>query len=479
VSLLEILDQVRTREPVPPRQLQPGVARDVETICLKCLQKQPSRRYASAAALADDLKRFLNGEPIVARPTRTSEKAWKWARRRPALAASLAAITVLLLAGITATTILWRSAVSARRASDTHLAGRVTTLARYAWMTDDLDLARQALSECPPTLRDSEWHYVNRACNAEQFHLGGKQSAVALAFRGHGQQQLVSYCADANVYLWDVGEQTVRWSWPWNTGGCREIGFNADGSEVVLAANTVMQSTNQSSAFIVGLNAATGQESWRCRLAGQFDSLALSADKRSAVLWDIRARHIKVIALPAGDVTATFALAPGALPFSQSFSPDGSRIATLLRTGGLLIWNAKTGKQEQFVPLRTIDNCSVAFSPDGKRVATAINDLVKSSQVVVFDAESGAERLRLAAPSNRTNHVQFTPDGRRLVSASTTDRRIVIWDAQTGQEQLTLRGSSSGTRSLAITSDGRFLATGGFDPAVRFWDPRTADRSSE
>jgi hypothetical protein len=96
-TAMDTILQVAAEEPVPPTQLQPGTPRDLETVCLKCLQKEPSRRYASACALADDLRRFQDGEPIVARPVGRLERAWKWARRRPAAAALLA---VSVLAGL-------------------------------------------------------------------------------------------------------------------------------------------------------------------------------------------------------------------------------------------------------------------------------------------------------------------------------------------------------------------------------------------
>jgi tetratricopeptide (TPR) repeat protein/tRNA A-37 threonylcarbamoyl transferase component Bud32 len=111
---LETVLQVRSDEPLPPSRLQPKLPRDLETICLKCLRKEPARRYASARELAADLDRFLGQEPITARPVSVWERAWKWARRRPAVATLLGLLLVVVGGSLLALTGLWRRAEQAR-----------------------------------------------------------------------------------------------------------------------------------------------------------------------------------------------------------------------------------------------------------------------------------------------------------------------------------------------------------------------------
>jgi tetratricopeptide (TPR) repeat protein/tRNA A-37 threonylcarbamoyl transferase component Bud32 len=118
-TVVATLGLVRDDEPVPPRRLQPTVPRDLETICLKCLRKEPGRRYATAQGLADDLRRFLNGEPVRARPVGPGERALVWCRRNPGVAALLTALVLVFLAGSLGVLWQWqrarRSAAEARQ----------------------------------------------------------------------------------------------------------------------------------------------------------------------------------------------------------------------------------------------------------------------------------------------------------------------------------------------------------------------------
>jgi serine/threonine-protein kinase len=104
---LEVLRKVSDEEPVPPRELNPGVPRDLETICLKCLRKDPAQRYASARELAEDLRRYLAGEPVLARPVGLFGRAWRWMGRQPLAAGLLVALFVVFCCGLSGATVLW------------------------------------------------------------------------------------------------------------------------------------------------------------------------------------------------------------------------------------------------------------------------------------------------------------------------------------------------------------------------------------
>ena len=160
-SALETLQQVLAQEPVPPSRLNARVPRDLETICLKCLEKGPAKRYASAESLADDLRRFERGEPIVARPPGTAERAARWVRRRPALAGALAA-GVLLASALLVTVVWWHGQRAALEAAavayaeaDLSESERLRNRREFQAAAAVLQRARDRLGEyVPPKLRD-------------------------------------------------------------------------------------------------------------------------------------------------------------------------------------------------------------------------------------------------------------------------------------------------------------------------------------
>ncbi len=141
-NMLETLDQVRTQEPLPPSRLQPRLPRDLSTICLKALSKSPDRRYATAEAMADDLRRWLDGKPIQARAVGRAEKAWRWCRRNPVVAALTGIVILVSLVGIGSVLSQW---LRAERAAATALSERDKAKLEAARALKNFDTAQEAV----------------------------------------------------------------------------------------------------------------------------------------------------------------------------------------------------------------------------------------------------------------------------------------------------------------------------------------------
>jgi serine/threonine protein kinase/tetratricopeptide (TPR) repeat protein len=166
-TLFDTLEQVRTTEAVPPRQLQPRVPRDLETICLKCLEKSPERRYATAAALAEDLRRVQAGHTITARPAGSFERSWKWVRRYPAIA-SLVSLTILLTSvGVAGIMRENRRATLSERAArnDSHRAEQLRIIADRE--RDDAQRQRRRAEDAQKAAKDAADVARRERLNAE------------------------------------------------------------------------------------------------------------------------------------------------------------------------------------------------------------------------------------------------------------------------------------------------------------------------
>jgi WD40 repeat protein len=505
-NVLDTLLQVREAKPVRPWALNPRVDADLETICLKCLEKEPARRYPGAEALAEDLERWLGGEPVRARRTGLLGRAWKWARRRPGLAGVVAFLAFTLglsaVLGIGYAGTLFRlrdtesqrqladdsrqvaegaraSAEAARaeeqrqrgeaekskaaaeheyRRAEAALYDQRVTRAYFEWKDESVGRAERLLDECPERLRNWEWHYIKRLCHTELMTfrvLRGRAGHVCFSPDG---TRLAGTSDGQTVKVWDAatGQEVLTLRAHAKLEG--ELCFSPDGKRLMSACRD---------GTVRIWDAATGRESLAVkRLTDGPTPVAFSPDGKRLVtdgvvgpakIWDAETgQGVRTLGAHEGLSSSVTAVC---------FSPDGRRVAG---AAGLYkpvqVWDAATG-DVQLAVKGPAYMYAISFSPDGKLLAGDFDGAVK-----LWDAATGQERLTLARLDR--GHIfglSFSPDGKRLACGS-GDGVVTVWDTATGRESLTLRGHTNGVLSVAFSPDGRRLASASSDGTIRVWD---------
>jgi WD40 repeat protein len=466
-SAVDTLVLVRTEEPVRPARLRPKMPRDLETICLRAMAKAPARRYASAGAFAADLRRWLRGEPILARPVGTWERAVKWARRRPAVAA-LSALTVLVaLLGLAGVTSQWRRAEATATELERRLYFHLIAKAATEMAANNMRLADELLDACPLHLRGWEWHYVRRLRYGARPPLFGHKSAVhAVAVHPNGRL-LASAGEDSKIKVWDLTNNVER-SLDQHTKQVRAVRFSPDGRYLASAGldgRVIVRSTDDWRKV----------RDWEAR--GQVGSIAFHPNSRRVAWrdWDNGKIMLGEIdtnrQIPTRCVQARHSQGDN---FGIAFSGDGLRLAGTRGNmasgdGEVLVWDME--REVQILPLPgPMGAFSVDFSSDGRLLAAGGGRMWRGdSEVKVWDARTGEEKHCLLGTSGMVVCVTFSPDGRRLATAG-RDKIIKLWDVETGMEALALHGHADTVRALAFSHDGKCLISGSSDHSVRIWD---------
>jgi WD40 repeat protein/serine/threonine protein kinase len=502
-TALSTLEQVTSQEPLAPSRFQRHLPRDLETICLKCLEKEPGKRYASAEALAEDLGRFLSGRPIVARPVRIWGRLWKWARRRPLDAGLTAAVLLVAVVGLTGIVWQWHNAVAERDKARQQWYRANMVAAGSALQLHNSQAAGRILENAPAKLRQWEWRHFHSQLDGASVVLTGHEGPVLgvafsprsgrlasysadhtlrlwetasgreiAAVRGHGgaiamvafspdDRRLASGGDDGTVRLWDAHTGAPLAVCPGHTGTVGALAFSPDGRRLVSAADDPCRLWDAAAGtLLAGLPAAAGSQGLTFTPDGA--RIVCCRDDAVRVLdatggKEILARHVA-----------------GATVTCCAVSPDSRRLVTGwdFPDNAVRLWDMATG--ELVAELRGHRNrvSSVAFSPDGKRFASSSQD----QTVRVWDAAGGKPVAVLQGHTSHVCKAVFSPDGTRVASAS-DDGTLRLWDPAGGEPLAVLQGHAKGVWACACSPDGAWLASGSLDNSVRLWDMAQVERS--
>lgn len=471
-TVQDVLLQSQNTEPVSPRRLNPAVPMDLETVILKCLQKEPAKRYASARQLADDLDRFLSDRPILARPVSNLEKLYRVCRRYPISAGLTAALTLVLVIGVSGIVVEWHRAelhaqgeerqrlLTQDYAKRTRLdlyAADISVAAR-AIEQSDYGLARRTLSSLSPwpggeDLRGFEWRYLMNLCRGEQLAtLPGHSWIVTCATFSPDGRVLVTGSQDSSTKIWDVENRRLIRSISDTGGAIWSVGFSPDGQWLMTAGNVrhVQFWDWANSNLVVTFPGQLGVLSRTGSLLATADSSPFFWEKTGKVaVWDYRSRtKLKEWEQPGRCL---------------AISPDNQFLAVAGPQKDISFYEISSGERIRVFPT---DNSiwSLAFSPDG-------NFLVASGwtkDALLWDLRKDSPPRKLSGHGRNLWSVFFSPDGSRLATTS-SDQTIRLWDTQTLQSIETLQGHDNEVWCAAFRPDGKMLASGGKDQMVMLW----------
>ncbi|MCA8924623.1 MAG: protein kinase [Planctomycetes bacterium] len=467
-TVVNTLTLVLTRDPAPPRSLRPDLDRDLETICLKALEKEPEQRYSSARELALDLGRFLRHEPILARPPTLADRVRKWARRNRGTARAVTGVSALALAvglGGTAVFVNRLQAETRRAQANADLATRNAAEAQAqrdlatqsaAEAQAQRDLATQSLAEVQLRIGDAQVEKARGAAERFQWRDAAALLGAALAREDRPERRgrlLTAVSAIPTLHELSGHEKTVQ-AVAFSPSGA--LLASADSSGAVRVWDTASRATvctfSIASVAQDGLAWAPGGDRLACVVGN------------GAEVWSASGERLATLA---GHETQVQTLA---------WSPDGAWIALGSRQPSVSVWDAASGERVgALAPLRGRVE-ALAWSPDASLLACGSNlgELRLASR-----ASAWSETSLDAGARAEIHELAFSHDGAQLAAAA-GDGTTRIWDPAAGALLATLGGHSLGVHSVAWTPDGG-LITGSLDGTGRLWarSPRSNQRYAQ
>ena len=499
----ELTTAAKRRSTEPPRLVH-QLKGDIDWIVMKCLEKDRTRRYDTANAVAMDLKRYLDNEPVVARPPSTAYRIQKAVRRHKLAFAAAAAVSLALLIGVTVSTTQAVRATRAERAKRRSLqserqARQAATqakseaeverdrarrnlyaadinLAYQAWQQSNLGKARRLLARARPQagqedLRGWEWRYLwgltrgDESVEVARFNGG----VFHLAFMDNDRTVAVGLTAfgseERGNFLFEVGANRLT--------NRRVFGRSPFAVSAHLPAKKWLLSSLAESnrSGISVLNAATLEEIKELPTSGAIRTIAISRDgARIATYQSVGIAAVNIWNTADWSGTLIEDRSQTGSSFQAGgvgFLGAGERIAIGWGNGKVTVHDTETA--EQLIEIAAHPDASIdtlAVSPDSRVIATGAG--YTSKAIRLWDSESGRRLGELTNHQGAIFTLAFSPDG-ALLASSSGDQTIRLWSTKTWSEVATLRGHEDEVFSLAFSADGRRLITGGKDGSVRLW----------
>jgi eukaryotic-like serine/threonine-protein kinase len=412
-----------------PRQLVSSLRGDLDWIAMKALDRDRTRRYGTPSELAADLRRYLDHEPVVARPASAGYQIRKFVRRHRFAAAFIGMVTVLsvVASGAALIAVKQKSEAEHQAAETLKAQARLLTQGAAQRLKDDdvtgaqgiiLEVLTNSEFAQSPTPAAISVFQEARAADAKLAVLSGHAGFVIAAAYSPDGTRVVTASYDKTARIWDARTGAELVALVGHGDQVRSAAYSPDGTRIVTA----------------------------------------SIDNTARV-WDaLTGSQLGVLSGHRDQVR------------SAAYSPDGTRIVTASTDKTARLWDARTGAQLAVLSGNAGLVISAAYSPDGTRIVTASHD--KTARI--WDADSGAQLLVLSGHGDRLNSAAYSPDGTRIVTTS-YDKTARIWDARSGVQLAVLSGHDDPVFfSAAYSPDGTRIVTASLDRTARIWDARTA-----
>ncbi|MGI9427608.1 MAG: WD40 repeat domain-containing serine/threonine protein kinase [Bythopirellula sp.] len=433
-----LVHQVLNEEPPSPRKLRSHLARDLETITLKCMEKEPNQRYQTAQDVADELRCYLAGEPIRARPIGSTAKLLRWSRKRPAVAA----LGLLICALVGLALMYWQYAKHNRVQS--YL--RNVQLAYSAWQERDVGRAHELLKQCITAAgeddqRDFAWQYLWGKCQQAQQH----QPPVDQTVHHKGQVTALAISADGSRLA--TGGSDVLSVWNTKTG---ELEWEA--TDLGEQIRSVVLTTDGSLLLSCGgslriWNVANGSHERLPSAGRDIHCVALSNDEKLLASGH-RAGVVKLWNFESRELLRTFGKHTKAVR-SVAFSPDKQLLASGDAADSVRLWNLSSGEQ-----VAALVGRKVAFSSDGHMLAA----VGRTHLVHVWDVSEPADPIALPGIKKWSSVSDLAFAGNRLLTLAYDTGQWETCDVLRGQSVGRLHGKQSRASVVAISSQASCLA---------------------